>query len=276
MDGLFSGKTQSQKIKLTFFQSGLTMETISSTLSDEAMPETEQVTVERYFVRLNYSERVQHMIFAACFFVLVITGFMLKIPDSVMASFGEVGEAVFRYRRLLHRIAGTIMIFVSAYHVYYLIFKPAGRRWLVDMLPRLKDLRDMRDNFLYFLNINKQPPEFDRFCYKHKIEYAALVVGTTVMTVTGLLLWTQYRWGKFAVDVATLVHGMEAILACLAIMIWHFYEIHFRPHKFPLDKLWITGVINEAEMKAEYAAHYEKIMDNPELQKIYMRTQDEA
>jgi cytochrome b subunit of formate dehydrogenase len=252
------------------------MEIKASTLSDEAIPGAEQTTDERYFVRLNYSERVQHMLFAACFIILVFTGFMLKIPDTVLNSFGEVGETIFRYRRFLHRTAAAIMILVSVYHGYYLIFKPAGRRWLVDMLPRLKDLEDMRDNFLYYLNIKKQPPEFDRFCYKHKIEYAALIVGTTVMTATGLLLWTQYRWGKFVVDVATLVHGMEAILACLAIMIWHFYEIHFRPHKFPLDKLWLTGVIDEAEMKAEYAAHYKKIMNNPELQKIYIKRQNDS
>jgi len=203
--------------------------------------------------------------------VLVITGFMLKIPDTIVASFGDIGATLFRYRSLLHRTAGTIMIFVSVYHIYYLVFKPAGRLWLVDMFPRLKDAKDMRDNLLYYLNIKKEPPEFDRFCYKHKIEYGALIVGTTIMSATGLLLWTQYRWSKFVVDIATLVHGMEAILACLAIMIWHFYEIHLRPHKFPLDTMWLTGVINEAEMKAEYALHYKKIMNDPDLQKIFIK-----
>jgi cytochrome b subunit of formate dehydrogenase len=163
------------------------------------------------------------------------------------------------------------MILVGVYHGYYLLFKPAGRRWLVDMLPRLKDLLDMRDNFLYFINVKESPPEFDRFCYKHKIEYGALIAGTTIVSITGLILWTQYKWSKFIVDIATLVHGMEAILACLAIMIWHFYEIHFRPHKYPLDKTWLTGVIDEAEMKEEYALHYKKIMNDPELQKIYIK-----
>ncbi|MGD8740429.1 MAG: cytochrome b/b6 domain-containing protein [Desulfobacterales bacterium] len=232
---------------------------------------SEAVADERYFVRLNKSERVQHMIFAACFFVLVATGFMLKLPESFLSFFGQAGEMLFRYRRLLHRTAGTLMILVSVYHVYYLLLKPAGRRWLVDMLPRLKDLKDMRDNLLYYFNIRNEPPEFDRFCYKHKIEYGALIAGTTIMSVTGIILWTQYEWSKFVVDIAALVHGMEAILASLAIMIWHFYEIHFRPHKSPLDNLWITGVINEAEMKEEYMLHYKKIMNDPELQKIFIK-----
>jgi len=237
----------------------------------EAAAAVEAITGESYFVRLNYSERAQHMIFAICFFILVFTGFMLKLPEGFLAFFGQAGELLFRYRRLLHRTAGTIMILVGGYHVYYLLFKAAGRRWLMDMLPRLKDLKDIRDNLLYYFNIKEEPPEFDRFCYKHKIEYGALIAGTTIMAVTGLILWTQYQWSKFVVDIAALVHGMEAILASLAIMIWHFYEIHFQPHKFPLDNLWITGVISEAEMKEEYGLHYKKIMNDPELQKIYVR-----
>ena len=242
-----------------------------SVFDADGLAVAETAAGKRYFVRLNRAERIQHMIFAACFIVLVITGFMLKIPDRVVLYFGQFGETVFSYRSLLHRIAGTVMILVSFYHVYYLIFKAAGRRWLLDMLPRPRDLGDMRDNFLYFFHIKKEPPEFDRFCYKHKIEYGALIAGTTIVSVTGLILWTQFEWSKFVVDVATLVHGMEATLACLAIMIWHFYEVHFRPHKSPLDKTWLTGLIDEAEMKEEYALHYKKIMNDPELQKIYIQ-----
>lgn len=242
-----------------------------SVLSAAAAPAVENAGGNRYFVRLNYSERVQHTVFAVCFIVLVITGFMLKIPDSIVKSFGTAGEIVFSYRSILHRTAGTIMILVGVYHFYYLIFKRAGRRWLFDMLPRLKDLMDMRDNFLYYINLKEEPPEFDRFCYKHKFEYGALIAGTTIVSATGLILWSQSRWSKFIVDIATLVHGMEAILACLAIMIWHLYEIHFRPHKSPLDNTWLTGVISEEEMKEEYALQYKKIMNDPELQKIYIK-----
>ena len=243
----------------------------ASGLSTAPLPPDEDLTGARFFVRLNYAERVQHIIFAVCFITLVVTGFMLKIPDSIIDSLGETGAMVFRYRSGLHRTAGTIMIIISVYHGYYLFFKAAGRRWLIDMLPRLKDLKDMRDNFFYYINFRKDPPEFDRFCYKHKIEYGALIAGTTIVSVTGTILWSQYKWSKFVVDIATLVHGMEAILACLAIMIWHFYEIHFRPHKFPLDNMWLTGVIDEAEMQEEYALHYKKIMNDPELQKIYIK-----
>ena len=224
-----------------------------------------------YFIRLNLSERVQHLIFVICFVVLVITGFMLKIPAGMVEMLGEAGKAVFYYRSILHRTAGVIMMLVSAYHVYYLLFRPAGRRWLVDMLPKVKDLTDMILNLRYYLGFVESPPEFDRFCYKHKLEYGALFAGTTLMSITGVLMWTEYHWSKFILDIATLIHGMEAILACLAIMVWHLYEVHLRPHKFPIDHMWITGVIDEEEMKEEYPLHFKKIMKDPELKKIYIK-----
>jgi len=222
-----------------------------------------------YFIRLNRSERVQHLIFVICFIILVITGFMTKISKDMLDWLGTAGNIVFYYRSMLHRTAGVIMILTSAYHVYYLLFKPAGRRLLFDMLPKIKDITDMISNIRYYLGLADNPPEFDRFSYKHKLEYGALFAGTTLMSVTGVLMWTEQDWSKFLIDISTLIHGMEAILACLAIMVWHLYEVHLRPHKFPIDHMWLTGVIDEEEMKEEYPIHYKKIMNDPELQKIY-------
>ena len=103
------------------------------------------------------------------------------------------------------------------------------------------------------------------------MEYLALFAGTTLMSITGLLMWSESFWSKFILDLSTVVHGMEAILACLAIIVWHLYEVHLRPHKFPIDNMWITGVIDEEEMKEEFPLHYKKIMDEPELKKIYIK-----
>ena len=233
--------------------------------------EMERIDDKLYFIRLNFSERVQHGIFVACFIVLVITGFMVKIPEDIVNKLGEAGETIFYYRSISHRTAGIIMILVSIYHIYYLILTTAGRRWLVDMLPTLKDLTDMIRNIRYYLGLRDTPPEFDRFCYKHKMEYLALFAGTTLMSITGLLMWSESFWSKFILDLSTVVHGMEAILACLAIIVWHLYEVHLRPHKFPIDNMWITGVIDEEEMKEEFPLHYKKIMDEPELKKIYIK-----
>jgi cytochrome b subunit of formate dehydrogenase len=224
-----------------------------------------------WFVRLNRSEIIQHMIFVICFMVLVITGFMVIVPEQVAEIYKRFGENVFLFRSFFHRLASVGMVLVCVYHVYYLAFKPAGRRLLIDMLPRFKDVKDFIDNMRYYLGLKDSMPEFDRFCYKHKLEYGALVAGNVLMSVSGVILWTEYMWSKFVIDIAKVVHGMEAVLACLAIMVWHLYEVHLRPHKFPIDNLWMTGVIDEEEMKEEYMGHYKKIMADPELQDIYIK-----
>jgi hypothetical protein len=69
---------------------------------------------------------------------------------------------------------------------------------------------------------------------------------------------------------------MEAILACLAIMIWHLVEVYLLPHQSPISKTWITGLIDEDEMKEEFAGHYKKIMTDPALRQIYIHGETEA
>jgi cytochrome b subunit of formate dehydrogenase len=232
-------------------------------------------STEMLFVRLNRSEVVQHLILAISFVILVITGFMLKVPEDMVNLLGKSGGTVFFWRGVLHRVAGTAMILVSLYHVFYLAFRPGGRRWLKDMMPGPQDLKEMKENFRYYFGRRKEPPEFDRFCYKHKIEYGALFFGNTLMGVTGLLLWTEYKWSKFVLDISTLMHGMEAILATMAIIIWHLYEVHLRPHKFPIDNMWLHGLIDEEEMKEEYMLHYKRIMKEPELREVYIKMKAE-
>jgi cytochrome b subunit of formate dehydrogenase len=106
------------------------------------------------------------------------------------------------------------------------------------------------------------------------MEYGALIAGNTLMTVTGLILWTETLWNRFVLDLSTIVHGMEAVLACLAIMIWHLYEVHLRPHKYPMSDVWINGIIDEEEMKEEYPLYYKKIMTDPKLQEICITTEE--
>ncbi len=248
-----------------------TVQNESDKLVDKVVFSKDGVAGKLWFVRLNRSELIQHMIFVICFIILVITGFMVIVPEQVAEIYKRFGENVFLFRSFVHRLASVGMMLVCVYHVYYLAFKPAGRRWLMDMIPSLKDVNDFVDNIKYYLGKKDTPPEFDRFNYKHKMEYSALVAGNVLMSVSGLILWTESMWSKFVIDIAKVVHGMEAVLACLAIMVWHLYEVHLRPHKFPVDNLWMTGVIDEEEMKEEYMGHYRKIMADPELQEIYIK-----
>jgi len=79
------------------------------------------------------------------------------------------------------------------------------------------------------------------------------------MIATGVLLWANnlaMRWlPKSWLDVATSIHFYEAVLATLAIVVWHFYSIIFDPDVYPLNTAFLTGVsVKKEEHSREHAA----------------------
>jgi hypothetical protein len=73
-----------------------------------------------------------------------------------------------------------------------------------------------------------------------------VVWGAVIMISTGLLLWANNLvlrlLPKSWLDVATSVHFYEAVLATLAIVVWHFYTAIFDPDVYPLDTAFLTGI----------------------------------
>jgi formate dehydrogenase gamma subunit len=206
----------------------------------------------RIVVRMTKKQRIQHYLLFVSFFILVITGFALKYPDAATKFIfvNEIG------RSYIHRAAGVLMILVSLYHVVYLACYREGRQMLIDMLPELKDATDMVDVFAYYLGFSRKKPQFKRFNYAEKMEYWALVWGTAVMAVTGLTIWFKIistsavpRWW---VDVATTVHFYEAILATLAIVVWHFYQVILDPDTYPVNFAFLDGKMSVEHYQEEH------------------------
>ncbi|MGH9524748.1 MAG: cytochrome b/b6 domain-containing protein, partial [Terriglobales bacterium] len=177
----------------------------------------------RIVVRMDRKQRYQHMTLLISFVTLVFTGFALKYPDSWLADV-FINESV---RSILHRIAAVVLMAISAYHAVYILTDKNGRKLFLDMLPVPKDVTDILQNMRYHLGLSSERPKFARFNYAEKAEYLALVWGMFVMAATGLSLWFKVQTGdmfpRWWLDVATAVHFYEAVLATLAIVVWHLY-----------------------------------------------------
>jgi formate dehydrogenase gamma subunit len=215
----------------------------------------------RTIVRMNRNQRIQHVLLVTSFFALVITGFALAWPDSWFAIVSG-GESV---RRVIHRVAAVIMLGLGLYHVAYMAGTKEGRRGLRDFWFSLKDARDVVGVMKYHLGLSKTHPKMGRFTYAEKAEYWALVWGTIVMGVTGLMLWFEIQvstWlnlPRWWVDVALMVHYFEAILATLAIIIWHLYAVIFDPDVYPMNLAWFDGKMREEQYEHEHALHYAEL-----------------
>ena len=196
-------------------------------------------------IRMYPFERLSHALLASSFIVLAWTGIALKYPDQWWASPLMLGESTLHLRRNVHRIAAVVMMIVSLMHLYSLIFMKRLRAHWLEMLPKFQDLPDAVNGLLYNLGLKDKKPALPHHSYVEKAEYWAVVWGTIVMVITGGMLWLN-NWTlqflpKWVIDLATSVHWYEAVLASLAILVWHFYSVMFDPDVYPLDTAWLTG-----------------------------------
>ena len=210
-------------------------------------------TSVRPVVRMTVSQRWQHFVLGASFTVLALTGFALKFPDSFLARLLGSNEP---FRRWAHRIAGIVLLLVGLYHVIYLLITRDGRRLLADLFPVKKDLADVWQAVRYLAGFTGEKPKIGRFGYAEKMEYWAVIWGTIIMGATGLAIWfkipvTDYlpRW---VVTVATTIHYYEAVLACLAIVVWHFYHVIFDPDVYPANLACWDGKVSEHWQQEEH------------------------
>ncbi len=207
-------------------------------------------------VRMLPFERLQHAVMAASFIVLVWTGFALKYPDQWWAKPLLMLEGKTSLRSIVHRIAAGVFMAVSITHAVSLIVSRKLRDHWKHMLPNMNDPREALSNFAYNLGLGDQKPARSAHSYVEKAEYWAVIWGAVVMVATGLVLWANNLALRFLpklwLDVATSVHFYEAILATLAIVVWHFYSVIFDPDVYPLNTAFLTGYAKKEEQQEQH------------------------
>jgi cytochrome b subunit of formate dehydrogenase len=200
---------------------------------------------QRTHERMYKLERIQHLLLTISFLVLVYTGFALHFPDDWWAKPLLALETRFPIRGTVHRTAGVILVLTSIFHVITLLSSRRLRKHWMELIPRVSDAREMVEGTLWRLGLRKQMPSSSAHSYIEKIEYWALIWGTLVMAATGVLLWANNWTMKFLpkmwIDFSRTVHYLEAVLATLSILIWHFYSVILDPDVYPMDASWLTG-----------------------------------
>jgi cytochrome b subunit of formate dehydrogenase len=217
------------------------------------------------YLRMTLNERFQHVNLFINFTLLVITGFALKYPEAFWVSPITDAPLGMTFRGFLHRLCGVAILTLSGYHLLYCAFTERGRGIIKDMIPGLKDAKDLwetlKNNF--FINRPAKEIKMGRFNFREKSEYLGMIWGTIVMTVTGFILWFKTEWLMYfpmwTYDVARAIHFYEAILATLTIIVWHLYSVVWNPEVYPMSWAWITGDLTEHEMKLEHGLELEKI-----------------
>jgi formate dehydrogenase gamma subunit len=217
---------------------------------------------EKRVLRLDPSQIVQHALLTVSFILLVITGFALRFPEAWWVRFlADLGmtEPV---RSDLHRVSAVLMILVGIIHIYYISTAKRGRAEFQSMIPAWQDVKDFFSSLRFYTWRTKERAKFGRYDYTQKAEYWALVWGTAIMVLTGLILW----FPEFAVKIfpalfvpiSQTIHYYEAWLATLAILVWHFFFVFFHPAEYPMSWTWLTGKMSEESVKKHHGRWYEE------------------
>jgi cytochrome b subunit of formate dehydrogenase len=212
-------------------------------------------------IRMFRFERIEHGMLVFSFGVLAWSGFALKYPNQWWATPLLAWESGWAVRGTVHRIAGIVLIALGVTHLASLFVDRNLRIHWKSLLPTVRDFREGFAGFAYNLGLRRHRPEISPHSYVEKVEYGAVFWGVTVMALTGAVLWAHtyiVAWlPAIVLNVVGSVHFYEAVLATLAIVVWHLYRVIFDPDVYPVDPSWLTGYTVRGYSAEESARHPE-------------------
>jgi cytochrome b subunit of formate dehydrogenase len=239
---------------------------------------------DEWFTRFSPFERFLHILVVTSFLLLVITGMPLKFHYTQWAKtlFDIMGGA--QAARALHRLGAlvTFMYFglhlieraMSAWKARNRVQDPDTGRfewkrfWSIAVGPdSIMPCKQDWDQFIAHQKwfFGKGPrPQFDRWTYWEKFDYLAVFWGVAMIGMSGLVLWFTHFFTRFMpgwiINVALIVHSDEALLAAAFIFTFHFFNVHFRLEKFPIDPVIFSGRISKTEMLHERRLWYDRLV----------------
>jgi len=231
---------------------------------------------DREFVRFTRLQRTLHACMIVSFLSLATTGLTLKFSYTRWAAMVSRFLGGFQVAGFIHRTAAILMFGVFVAHLYSLfkMKKREHKSWRAfllgpdTMLPTPQDLRQVIATMKWFLGMGPRP-QYGRWTYWEKFDYFAVFWGIAVIGFTGLTLWfpiffTRFLPGQF-LNIATVIHSDEALLATGFIFTVHFFNTHLRPEKFPMDTVIFTGHMPLAELKRDKPLEYEALVASGQL-----------
>jgi cytochrome b subunit of formate dehydrogenase len=252
-------------------------------------------TDEEQFVRFRPFDRFLHGLVVSSFLLLVATGMPLKFyytgwAQTMVGLMGglEVASA-------LHRVGAIITFVYFGLHLASLAKaalrnraqfqnpetgRYSLRRYLKfafgpEMpLPTRADVSDWWAHQKWFFGRGPRP-DFDKWTYWEKFDYFAVFWGVFIIGVSGLVMWFPEAFTRvlpgWIINVALIIHSDEALLAAGFIFTFHFFNVHFRPEKFPMDPVIFSGRISKTEMLHERKRWYDRLVAEDALDKVRVR-----
>lgn len=232
----------------------------------------------QYIKRFSSTERVTHFFVIISFLLLAFTGLLLKFSSMPWAAFFVSLLGGVRVAGLIHRFSAIITFGYFVSHIFQLFKKKKAEKssWRKfvfakgSMMFNRKDFSDFLATIKWFLGFGPKP-EYGRWTYWEKFDYFAVFWGVFIIGASGLILWFPELFTKLLpgwfINVATIIHSDEALLAIGFIFTIHFFNTHLRPESFPMDKVIFTGLVPMEEFKNDRPIEYRELLESGKLKK---------
>jgi len=211
------------------------------------------------FVRFTPVQRLEHLALLVSFTVLALTGLPQRYASSAVGEWLILLLGGIEAVRIVHRVAAVALMAATIVHLVDVGYLVLVEKTRLSMLPRVHDLRQAWQAVRYNLGRARARPRTGRYTFEEKVEYWSLIWGTVLMIVTGFMLWNPIATSRLLpgqfIPAAQVVHGGEALLAVLAIVVWHGYGVHLRH----FNRSIFTGTMTEREMRQEHPLELEEI-----------------
>jgi cytochrome b subunit of formate dehydrogenase len=229
------------------------------------------------FLRFVPFARKLHLMVIISFFGLAITGMMLKFAYTRWAEFLSTLLGGAETAGWIHRICALITFAYMALHIWDVVRKYRQRNVKLGeylygpntILPKWSDVGELIATVRWFFGKGPRPT-YGKWTYWEKFDYFAVFWGVVIIGSTGLCLWFPELFTRvlpgWSINVATIIHSDEALLATGFIFTIHFFNTHFRPEKFPMDTVIFTGRMSLEELKRERPRYYQQLVDSGELE----------
>ncbi len=231
---------------------------------------------EQHVRRFPPLYRNLHLMVIVSFLGLALTGMTLKFSYTPWAYVLSRLFGGFEAAGFIHRVCAAITFTYFFLHVGDMFTRKRKTRvswWKfftgpAGMLPGRRDLVEFWQSMKWFVGRGPRP-QYGRWTYWEKFDYFAVFWGVAVIGSTGLVLWfptffTRLLPGIF-INIATIIHSDEALLAVGFIFTVHFFNTHFRPEKFPMDTVIFTGTVPLDEFKKDRPREYEELTARGDL-----------
>ncbi|HRX86243.1 MAG TPA: hypothetical protein P5572_14580 [Phycisphaerae bacterium] len=237
-----------------------------------------KVDSTRQYMRFNRTVRSMHLVMILSFFGLATTGMMLKFSYTRWAVVVSNLLGGFQAAGYIHRTCAVVMFCLFAYHLWdvHRRYKASGKSLFGflfgsgSIMPKWRDVREFIATVKWFIGRGPKP-DYGRWTYWEKFDYFAVFWGIAIIGSTGVFLWFPelftYVLPGWFINVATIIHSDEALLATGFIFTIHFFNANFRPEKFPMDTVIFTGQMPVAELKHERPREYQQMLESGELER---------